>query len=221
MTEELKRYTVDVTSALAFGEDPNTLEQECGVIQEHLAPSPARRDEPRERAVPVLALRAAASRPQARPRDARRAPLYPRDDRAGARARARRRPAPSRATCSKRCSSRALRPIRPSPTSRSSPTSSRCSWPARTRPPTRSAGRCCTSRQTPHYSSGCAITRFRGARDVAGVSGLRRAEASGLVRGRMQRSEPPAARRGDTDVRAARRTCLGNVAVPAGMRMFF
>ncbi|SAL29381.1 cytochrome P450-like protein [Caballeronia choica] len=37
MTEELKRYTVDVTSALAFGEDPNTLEQECGVIQEHLA----------------------------------------------------------------------------------------------------------------------------------------------------------------------------------------
>lgn len=37
MTEELKRYTVDVTSALAFGEDPNTLEQEHGVIQEHLA----------------------------------------------------------------------------------------------------------------------------------------------------------------------------------------
>jgi cytochrome P450 len=28
---------VDVTSALAFGEDPNTLEQEHGVIQEHLA----------------------------------------------------------------------------------------------------------------------------------------------------------------------------------------
>jgi cytochrome P450 len=37
MTEELKRYTVDVTSALAFGEDPRTLEQERGVIQEHLA----------------------------------------------------------------------------------------------------------------------------------------------------------------------------------------
>jgi cytochrome P450 len=37
MTEELKRYTVDVTSALAFGEDPHTLEQEKGVIQEHLA----------------------------------------------------------------------------------------------------------------------------------------------------------------------------------------
>jgi cytochrome P450 len=37
MTQELKRYTVDVTSALAFGEDPHTLEQERGVIQEHLA----------------------------------------------------------------------------------------------------------------------------------------------------------------------------------------
>jgi cytochrome P450 len=37
MTEELKRYTVDVTSALAFGEDPRTLEKERGVIQEHLA----------------------------------------------------------------------------------------------------------------------------------------------------------------------------------------
>lgn len=32
MTEELKRYTVDVTSTLAFGEDPHTLEQERGVI---------------------------------------------------------------------------------------------------------------------------------------------------------------------------------------------
>ncbi|WP_321947568.1 cytochrome P450 [Paraburkholderia sp. J10-1] len=37
MTDDLKRYTVDVTSALAFGEDPRTLEQERGVIQEHLA----------------------------------------------------------------------------------------------------------------------------------------------------------------------------------------
>ncbi|WP_233859618.1 cytochrome P450 [Paraburkholderia sp. HD33-4] len=37
MTEELKRYTVDVTSALAFGEDPRTLERDRGVIQEHLA----------------------------------------------------------------------------------------------------------------------------------------------------------------------------------------
>ncbi|CAD6533469.1 hypothetical protein LMG27952_02756 [Paraburkholderia hiiakae] len=37
MTDDLKRYTVDVTSALAFGEDPRTLVQERGVIQEHLA----------------------------------------------------------------------------------------------------------------------------------------------------------------------------------------
>ncbi|MGF6599931.1 cytochrome P450 [Paraburkholderia sp. GAS448] len=37
MTDELKRYTVDVTSALAFGEDPHTIEQERGVIQEQLA----------------------------------------------------------------------------------------------------------------------------------------------------------------------------------------
>ncbi len=37
MTEELKRYTVDVTSALAFGEDPRTLEKDQGVIQEQLA----------------------------------------------------------------------------------------------------------------------------------------------------------------------------------------
>jgi cytochrome P450 len=36
MTEDLKRYTVDVTSALAFGEDPHTLERDHGVIQEHL-----------------------------------------------------------------------------------------------------------------------------------------------------------------------------------------
>jgi len=37
MVEDLKRYTVDVTSALAFGEDPRTLERDSGVIQEHLA----------------------------------------------------------------------------------------------------------------------------------------------------------------------------------------
>lgn len=37
MTEELVRYTVDVTSALAFGEDPNTLELGEDVIQKHLA----------------------------------------------------------------------------------------------------------------------------------------------------------------------------------------
>ncbi|MFC7626382.1 cytochrome P450 [Paraburkholderia humisilvae] len=36
MTQELKRYTVDVTSTLAFGEDPHTLEQERGIIQEQL-----------------------------------------------------------------------------------------------------------------------------------------------------------------------------------------
>lgn len=36
MTDDLKRYTVDVTSALAFGEDPRTLERDHGVIQEHL-----------------------------------------------------------------------------------------------------------------------------------------------------------------------------------------
>ncbi|WP_028228282.1 cytochrome P450 [Paraburkholderia ferrariae] len=36
MTEDLKRYTIDVTSALAFGEDPRTLERDHGVIQEHL-----------------------------------------------------------------------------------------------------------------------------------------------------------------------------------------
>ncbi len=37
MTHDLTRYTVDVTSALAFGEDPNTLEQQGDVIQNHLA----------------------------------------------------------------------------------------------------------------------------------------------------------------------------------------
>lgn len=37
MTDDLTRYTVDVTTALAFGEDPNTLEREGDVIQHHLA----------------------------------------------------------------------------------------------------------------------------------------------------------------------------------------
>lgn len=37
MGDELMRYTVDVTSALAFGEDPNTLECEGDRIQQHLA----------------------------------------------------------------------------------------------------------------------------------------------------------------------------------------
>jgi cytochrome P450 len=37
MTDELKRYAVDVTSTLAFGEDTNTLEQEGDRIQQHLA----------------------------------------------------------------------------------------------------------------------------------------------------------------------------------------
>jgi cytochrome P450 len=36
MVEEMKRYSVDVTSALAFGEDPRTLERDSNVIQEHL-----------------------------------------------------------------------------------------------------------------------------------------------------------------------------------------
>lgn len=36
MTNDLKRYAVDITGALAFGEDPNTLERGSGVIQEHL-----------------------------------------------------------------------------------------------------------------------------------------------------------------------------------------
>ena len=36
MGRELKRYTVDVTCALAFGQDPNTLEQDGDVIQDHL-----------------------------------------------------------------------------------------------------------------------------------------------------------------------------------------
>jgi cytochrome P450 len=37
MTEDLMRYTVDVTSALSFGEDPNTLDNPGHVIQQHLA----------------------------------------------------------------------------------------------------------------------------------------------------------------------------------------
>lgn len=37
MTDDLTRYTVDVTTALAFGEDPNTLETDGDVIQRHLA----------------------------------------------------------------------------------------------------------------------------------------------------------------------------------------
>jgi cytochrome P450 len=37
MTADLVRFTVDVTTALAFGEDPNTLEQDGDVIQDHLA----------------------------------------------------------------------------------------------------------------------------------------------------------------------------------------
>ena len=37
MSDELMRYTVDVTSALAFGEDPNTIERDGDRIQRHLA----------------------------------------------------------------------------------------------------------------------------------------------------------------------------------------
>jgi len=37
MTSDLVRFTVDVTTALAFGEDPNTLEQDGDVIQDQLA----------------------------------------------------------------------------------------------------------------------------------------------------------------------------------------
>ncbi len=37
MTDDLTRYTVDVTTALAFGEDPNTLEKDSDPIQAHLA----------------------------------------------------------------------------------------------------------------------------------------------------------------------------------------
>lgn len=37
MGDDLVRYTVDVTTTLAFGEDTNTLEQDGNVIQDHLA----------------------------------------------------------------------------------------------------------------------------------------------------------------------------------------
>jgi cytochrome P450 len=37
MTKDLVRFTVDATTALAFGEDPNTIEESGNVIQEHLA----------------------------------------------------------------------------------------------------------------------------------------------------------------------------------------
>src|SRR4030081_1877477 len=37
MTKDLVRFTVDATTALAFGEDPNTIEESGDVIQEHLA----------------------------------------------------------------------------------------------------------------------------------------------------------------------------------------
>lgn len=37
MSQDLVRYTVDVTTALAFGEDPNTIEQPGDAIQQHLA----------------------------------------------------------------------------------------------------------------------------------------------------------------------------------------
>lgn len=37
MCRDLTRYTVDITTALAFGEDPNTLEQGGGVIQDQMA----------------------------------------------------------------------------------------------------------------------------------------------------------------------------------------
>ena len=37
MTEDLVRYTVDVTTTLSFGEDPNTIDQPGDLIQDHLA----------------------------------------------------------------------------------------------------------------------------------------------------------------------------------------
>lgn len=37
MTRDLMRYTVDVTTTLAFGEDPNTIDDTGDVIQQHLA----------------------------------------------------------------------------------------------------------------------------------------------------------------------------------------
>jgi cytochrome P450 len=37
MTHDLTRYTVDITTALSFGEDPNTIDETGDAIQEHLA----------------------------------------------------------------------------------------------------------------------------------------------------------------------------------------
>ena len=37
MAQDLVRFTVDATTALAFGEDPNTIDESGDVIQEHLA----------------------------------------------------------------------------------------------------------------------------------------------------------------------------------------
>jgi cytochrome P450 len=37
MTQDLVRYTVDVTTALSFGEDPDTIDQPGDLIQDHLA----------------------------------------------------------------------------------------------------------------------------------------------------------------------------------------
>lgn len=37
MTHDLTRYTVDITTALSFGEDPNTIDQTGNAIQDHLA----------------------------------------------------------------------------------------------------------------------------------------------------------------------------------------
>ena len=37
MAQDLVRYTIDVTTALSFGEDPNTIDAPGNVIQEHLA----------------------------------------------------------------------------------------------------------------------------------------------------------------------------------------
>ncbi len=118
MVGDLKRYTVDVTSALAFGEDPRTLEQERGVIQEHLA-----------LILPMLMTRINAPFPYWRyvklPRDRKlgpvaggNPPLRAPDDAAGARTHARQTPRKRRAICSKRCSRCATRRTRASPTIR-------------------------------------------------------------------------------------------------------
>ncbi len=52
ITQDLVRYTVDVTTALSFGEDPNTIDAEGDVIQAHLA-----------RIFPMLMARTSASFP--------------------------------------------------------------------------------------------------------------------------------------------------------------